>query len=76
MSDKPLTLTAEELEDLTRKRRPSAQARVLNGMGIEFKYRGDGSLAVDREHYEQIMGGGTPKRKRAPKPPPQINWDD
>jgi hypothetical protein len=67
-----LTLTADELRDLTGKQRPSAQARALNAMGIEFKRRADGTVAVDRGHYERVMEGGTPKPRK--KAEPAINW--
>lgn len=39
-------LTPDELFGLTRRRRFSAQARVLTGLGIEFKRRIDGSIVV------------------------------
>lgn len=52
-----LLLDDVELEKLTRKKRPSAQARALNAMGIDHKRRADGSLAVLRASMERAMGG-------------------
>jgi hypothetical protein len=69
-----LTLTDAELEDLTRKKRPSAQARALRFMGIEHRPRPDGSVAVDRSHYEEVMCGRR-TRKTTPKRF-EINWGD
>jgi hypothetical protein len=45
-----LTLSEKELYELTKKERPSAQAKVLAFMGIPYKPRPDGSLAVYRIH--------------------------
>lgn len=47
-----LTLSPDELRDLTGKRRADAQARVLDFMGIPYKTRPNGSLAVLRVHVE------------------------
>ena len=43
-----LTLTPDELRQLTAKRRSDAQRRVLDAMGIRYMVRPDGSLAVLR----------------------------
>lgn len=43
-----LTLTPDELRELTAKRRSDAQRRVLDAMGIRYFVRPDGSLAVLR----------------------------
>lgn len=43
-----ICLTTEELFDLTRYKRPSAQARALNHMGIDHRIRLDGSVVVFR----------------------------
>lgn len=56
-----IVLTEQELVELTQKERPSAQARVLDFMGIPYKPRPGGkgkdrmgSLAVLRIHVEMI----------------------
>jgi hypothetical protein len=49
-----IVLSEQELIDLTEKTRPSAQARVLDFMGIQYRPRPDGSLAVLRIHVEVI----------------------
>lgn len=46
-----MILTPDELVALTRKQRPSAQARVLTALGIPFDPRPDGSLIVERRHF-------------------------
>lgn len=51
-----LTLTDEELVNLTHRQRSAAQAAALRAMGIEHKRRPDGSVAVLRAHVEQQMG--------------------
>lgn len=43
-----ICLTTEELFDLTRYKRPSAQARALNHLGIDHRIRLDGSVVVFR----------------------------
>lgn len=67
-----LILSPDELADLTGKVRPSAQGRALNAMGIEFKRRADGTLAVDRGHYERTMEGGAARPRK--KVEPAIDW--
>jgi hypothetical protein len=47
-----LTLSPEELRELTAKRRSDAQARVLDFMRIPYHVRPNGSLAVLRVHVE------------------------
>lgn len=46
----PLLLTAEEVHELTGRERPKMQARALARMGIPFRTRPNGSLAVARAH--------------------------
>lgn len=53
-----LTLTPEELRELTGKRRSDAQRRALNEMGISYVVRPDRSLAVLRRHAEAVLAGG------------------
>jgi hypothetical protein len=50
-------LTKEELRELTRRNRSSAQVVVLRFMGIEHKIRPDGSVVVLRAHVEHLLGG-------------------
>lgn len=56
-----IVLTEEELVEYTKKERPSAQARVLDFMGIPYRPRPGSkgriaSLAVLRIHVETIEG--------------------
>lgn len=71
--EQALTLTDAELYDLTHKRRPAAQVRALRFMGIEHQQRPDGTVAVLREHVQEVLSG-----KRSPKPAcrAEINWED
>jgi len=55
----PLHLTQTELEEITGRKRRSAQARVLRKMGIEFRMNPDGKILVVREHY--VSGGSLGK---------------
>lgn len=48
-------LTDTELRELTRKQRPSAQARALDFMRIPYMRRHDGSLAVFRAHLDSAI---------------------
>lgn len=43
---------AETLEDFTGLKRPSAQKRFLDGLGIKSTERADGSLAVRQEELD------------------------
>ena len=52
-----LTLSADELRDLTGRRRSDAQARALEHMGIPFSTRPNGTLAVLRIVAERALGG-------------------
>lgn len=51
-----LTLTPDELRELTGLRRSDAQARALEHMGIPFSARPNGSLAVLRAVVERALG--------------------
>lgn len=56
-------LSPEELEELTEKKRPSAQARQLHALGIPYKPRDSGTLVVYRH---DVPNGLTPKRRFEP----------
>jgi hypothetical protein len=45
-------LTEQQIRDLTKKVKPSAQARELDALGIPSKPRRDGSLVVLMVHVE------------------------
>lgn len=51
-----MLLTEAEIRELTRRVRPGWQARALDNMGIPYRRRPDGSLAVLRIHVETIPG--------------------
>lgn len=52
------TLSPVELCELTGKLRASAQARELEAMGVPYRLRRDGSVAVLRIHAEHLPGAG------------------
>ena len=66
-----LTLSPEELTELTHKKKSSAQVRALRTMGIEHKVRPDGSVAVLRSHVDAQMGAPKEGRKA---PAWEPNW--
>lgn len=49
-------LTEEEIRQLTKHVRSDAQARSLNYLGIDYKKRADGSIAVLRAYLEKEFG--------------------
>jgi hypothetical protein len=49
-------LTASELCELTGKRQPAAQRRVLAANGLRFFIRGDGHNSVPRDQLEAPQG--------------------
>lgn len=56
-------LTADEIAELTGRRRCNAQVRVLRFMGIEHRQRPDGSIAVSRSHVDSLLGAGPASTK-------------
>lgn len=50
-------LNESQLKELTNKHQSAAQARQLDFMGIEYKKRGDGSIAVLQSHIDKLFGG-------------------
>ena len=59
-----IVLDDKEISDLTGRQRSDAQARVLRAMGIDFRTRPDGSLAVLRTVVEKAMGGSVTSTAR------------
>lgn len=53
-----MLLSGDEVRELTGKKIPSAQSRALNFMGVQYRRRPDGSLAVSRLHVSTLLGGG------------------
>lgn len=51
-----LTLSEDEVRELTQRVRHSAQIRALRAMGVEHRVRPDGTAAVLRSHLESLMG--------------------
>ncbi|MGT2507878.1 DUF4224 domain-containing protein [Cupriavidus basilensis] len=66
-----LTLTEDEIRELTKRKQRKVQATMLRALGIEPKARPDGSLVVFRAQIEQLLGGkpaGSGKRLEEPEP--------
>ncbi len=61
-----LTLSSDQLEELTGKVRWSAQIKALRQMGFEVKVRPDGFPLVDIDHYKIMMGAVPPKKRMPP----------
>lgn len=58
-------LTAQQLEQLTGKKRPSAQARWLRDLGWKFVFNSEGRVIVlEREAERHLVGGGAKERRR------------
>jgi len=64
-------LSKDEIEELTLKKRRSAQTAVLNALGITHKVRPDGSVVILRAHVEAVLGGKIRQPDRLPTEP---NW--
>jgi hypothetical protein len=59
-----------ELEEITKRTRPSAQAKVLRFMGIMHLVRPDGSIAVSLSHVEHLLNGSKGTKVKVHEP----NW--
>ncbi|RAN50160.1 hypothetical protein RB25_02960 [Herbaspirillum rubrisubalbicans] len=66
-------LSDYEIEKLTKRKRPSAQQRQLNAMGIQHKVRADGSLVILHVHVEKLLGGQVQSERKRPIREP--NWE-
>lgn len=62
-----LTLSVIELRDLTGKTRHDAQRRALAFMGVPYRVRPDGSVAVLRIAAEAALGGTSTMRPKEPQ---------
>ena len=58
-----LLLTEEEIQEITGKKRWSAQIRALRQLGIVTKSRPDGKPLVTRSHYLLEMGSSQAQNK-------------
>lgn len=74
MKDQPLpiTLTLDEIEDLTRYRRASSQLRELHARGFARAYIRAGQVVLERPHFEAVCRGEV-QRERPKVKPPQVN---
>jgi hypothetical protein len=65
-------LDDDELKSMTKRVQRSAQAKMLRSMGIVFKIRADGSLAVLRAHAEKEFGVSAERKPKTKEFQP--NW--
>jgi hypothetical protein len=65
-------LSPDELVALTRRRRSDAQARELVAMGIPYRARTDGTLAVLRAAVDAILGVPDQSQRVARTAEPQL----
>lgn len=65
-------LDDDEVRSMTHRVQRAAQAKMLRSMGIAFKQRADGTLAVLRAHVEKEFGVGKEKPLKAKEFQP--NW--
>ena len=63
-----MILNAEQLRELTKKQRPTAQARVLREMGIRHGVRPDGSIVVMESAADAVLGPGASAKLRKTAP--------
>ena len=61
-------LSSEELEVLTGRKRPKAQADILRNMGIQYKLNAVGLVIVGRKHVEQVLGADGCRTHEAKEP--------
>lgn len=65
-------LDDDELKSMTKRKQRAAQAKMLRSMGIAFKQRADGTLAVLRAHVEKEFGAGNDRQSKGKEFVP--NW--
>lgn len=61
-----MILDRNELRELTGRRQRTAQARVLEALGIRYARRPDGTLIVHEDEVRRALVGESPKRRREP----------
>lgn len=65
-------LDDSELQSMTKRKQRTAQAKMLRSMGIAFKKRADGTLAVLRAHVEKEFGACKDRQSKTKEFVP--NW--
>ncbi len=74
MTDQPtrVTLTPEEIADLTRYRRAADQLRELHARGFARAYLRGGQVVLERPHFEAVCRGEVQRERPKVKPPTVI----
>jgi hypothetical protein len=77
MAATPLLLTRKEIEELTGRKQPAAQARWLSQAGWKFARDSDGYPTVAREEFQRNMIGTPDSEASAPADPAEfeVNLD-
>jgi Domain of unknown function (DUF4224) len=73
MTGTELFLTDAEIFDLTKKTYGPPRVKALNALGIQHKVRGDGSIAILRDHIMKVFGGNMATQAKKPKNA-EPNW--
>lgn len=74
VSEQPhMFLNKKELYELTDRKRVDAQIKELHKLEITFRLRGNGTIAVLREHVQREFGGKIETTKKVV--PFKLNWD-
>lgn len=66
-------LTDEEIFELTKKTYGPPRVKALNALGIQHKVRGDGSIAILRDHIIKVFDGGASAQAKKTKSV-EPNW--
>lgn len=56
-----LTLADSEIQEITHRQRPAAQARALDRLQVPYTRRIDGTLLVGRDAMKRALGGPAEK---------------
>ena len=65
-------LDDEQIAELTKRKQRRAQVAMLRSLGVQFKVRADGSIAILIEHVKKVFGGMEVSKKDRHVEP---NWD-
>ena len=64
-----ITLSAQELRDLTRYKRAADQLRELHARGFARAYIRAGEVVLERAHFEAVCRGEVQRERPRVKPP-------
>ncbi len=70
----PLLLTREEVQEITHRKHQKRQSEVLRLLGVNHLVRPDGSLAVSRQHVEEVLSGNTAGKQKTRMTGVEPDW--